>query len=110
MLTEQEQINVCVSIKKMLDFSLTKHANHYAYIVIEADGKACVLCAKQQLAYKTLHKIVGGYIQLVPTVQRCLICCDEEGRLKGKPSNAFDPNFVGTIVISTRSGFLQKGE
>ena len=50
---------------------------------------------------KNLQAYVGGYIEAVTLALDCVIICDEEGRLKGKPHNCSicGYDFVGDIII-----------
>ena len=54
----------------------------------------------------TLHKLVGGYIEVVRVTPDILMICNEEGKLQGLP-----PNFstgrdviVGTVVFVAFDG------
>lgn len=55
---------------------------------------------------ENLQKTVGGYIETVKIASDCVVICDEEGRLKGKPwcCNISGADFVGTIVICGVAG------
>ena len=55
---------------------------------------------------EALQKNVGGYIETVRYASDCVIICDEEGRLKGKPHNCFiaGHDFVGEIIIAGVDG------
>ena len=55
---------------------------------------------------KNLQAYVGGYIETVTLALDCVIICDEEGRLKGKPHNCFiaGVDFVGEIIIAGVDG------
>lgn len=50
---------------------------------------------------ENLQRTVGGYIETVTLESDCVIICDEEGRIKGKPYNCSicGVDFVGTIII-----------
>lgn len=50
---------------------------------------------------KTLQKLVGGYIEVVPICKDTVCVCNEEGRLMGlEPNCAINGiDFVGTILI-----------
>ena len=50
---------------------------------------------------KTLQKLVGGYIEVVPVRKDTVCVCNEEGRLIGLEPNCAinDIDFVGTILI-----------
>lgn len=52
-----------------------------------------------------MQKIVGGYIEAVAIGKGCLMICDEEGKLKGKPYN-FD---LGNDII-VGDVFFTKGD
>ena len=49
---------------------------------------------------------MGGYIETVTLSTDCVIICDEEGRINGKPYNCSicGVDFVGTIMICGVSG------
>lgn len=55
---------------------------------------------------ENLQRTVGGYIETVTLENECVIICDEEGRIKGKPHNCSicGVDFVGTIMICGVSG------
>lgn len=58
------------------------------------------------LVENELHALqheVGGYIECVGCMDGCVVICDEEGRLKGKPWNGFF-SFVGTILAVGTDG------
>lgn len=50
---------------------------------------------------ENLQKTVGGYIETIPVTPKDVILCDEEGKLKLKPTNISLGNdfIVGTIVV-----------
>lgn len=50
---------------------------------------------------KALQAEVGGYIETVTLAKDCVVICDEEGRINGKPHNCHlcGKDFVGTILI-----------
>ena len=55
---------------------------------------------------EALQAAVGGYIETVTLTRDCVVICDEEGLLKGKPFNiriAGIP-FVGPIVVAGVDG------
>lgn len=47
------------------------------------------------------QQLVGGFIEIFPIASDCVILCDEEGKLKGKPFNCnfCGEDFVGTILF-----------
>ena len=55
---------------------------------------------------KNLQNTVGGYIETVTLADDCVVICDEEGRLKGKPycCNICGVDFVGTVVLAGVAG------
>ena len=50
---------------------------------------------------ENLQRTVGGYIETIPVTSKDVILCDEEGKLKLKPTNISLGNdfIVGTIVV-----------
>lgn len=55
---------------------------------------------------KNLQKTVDGYIECVTLATDCVVICDEEGRLKGKPwcCDICGVDFCGTVVICGTDG------
>ena len=55
---------------------------------------------------ENLQKTVGGYIETVTIASDCVVICDEEGRLKGKPwcCNICGVDFVGTVILCGVAG------
>ncbi|MBQ2856640.1 MAG: DUF3846 domain-containing protein [Bacteroidaceae bacterium] len=54
------------------------------------------------VAFESLQKLVGGYIEAIPITKDISVLCNEDGRLLGLPANCFvRPNVqtVGTIVV-----------
>ena len=55
---------------------------------------------------ENLQKTVGGYIETVTITSDCVVICDDEGRLKGKPwcCNICGVDFVGTVILCGVAG------
>ena len=55
---------------------------------------------------KALQKAVGGHIEAVTLATDCIVLCDEEGLLKGKPYCCSFANidFFGTILVVGAKG------
>ena len=45
---------------------------------------------------EALQQLVGGYIETFTIATDCVIICDEEGKLKGKPANF---SFAGELFV-----------
>ena len=63
-----------------------------AIISITPEGKVQKENIKKPPGHEQLHKIVDGYIELIPYFtkydnQPCVAFCDEDGKRKGKPLN-----------------------
>lgn len=69
-------------------------------IIFEPNRKGYIKTIPNTL--KSFQEVVGGYIECVPLDENILICCDEEGRLKGKAVNrtVSGISFAGTIVVT----------
>ena len=50
-----------------------------------------------------MQELVGGYIETV-TYGHYVIVCDEEGRIKGLPSNPAMPDMAGNVFIARVKG------
>lgn len=50
---------------------------------------------------EAMQELVGGYLQEVAIASDCVILCDEDGKLKGKPYNCtfLSHDLVGTLVF-----------
>lgn len=79
--------------------------------IIKVDGTREPL---KDLSLASLQKIVGGYIEIVPTNTGQLLVLDEEGKLKGKEVNpegtrltrgivADDDFIVGDVILAKKS-------
>ena|GEM_PF-6932433 len=65
------------------------------FIVLKTDGSAVLHKALSESGdlLPTLQKLVGGHIEVVPSViPRYFIVLNEEGKLKRLPSNPFSPH------------------
>lgn len=73
--------------------------------VVKNPGEACRV---KQISntLKSLQKLVGGPIQMVPWVDGMVIICNEEGNLQNLPVNIRLRNyiFVGVLVIVGTDG------
>ena len=85
-------------------FRVTLCMNHLSYGKYDAyeqpGGMAYVTNISNTL--ENLQKTVDGYIETVTLCSDLVIICNEEGRLKGLPSNCSvaGVDFVGTIVFA----------
>lgn len=89
-------------------------------IIITTDGNVTTVPYSKKIPLEHLQKAVGGYIERVPLWDKyegkdCVVYCDEEGKLKGKPMNQqatiawfhamevgrHDDYLVGDIIILT---------
>lgn len=61
-------------------------------IILSANGGIATQEITKGPALKVLQEVVGGYIELVPGFntfqgEHCIAYCNEEGRIKGLPTN-----------------------
>lgn len=85
------------------------------YIVIAPDGEKEPVNTNK-VSLEQAQALVGGYVEVVPGFNKylgnpCVVLCDEEGKLKGKPYNnratgewhkctgAHDVVLVGNILV-----------
>lgn len=61
------------------------------YTLIRYDG---TITTRRRMSLKQMQDFVGGYIEKVGDV-----FCNEDGRRLNLPINAFNPLFVGNIIV-----------
>jgi hypothetical protein len=84
-------------------------------ILLRSDGGTEYLALDAKLTLEQMQALVGGYIEHVCTRDGRHMVMDEEGKLKGKPSNdlasqLFYPGFdivMGDVILFTDSEWKQ---
>ena len=69
----------------------------FRVVVARADGSKDIVITDGSL--EALQRLVGGYIEHVPMCSDVGLLVNEEGRLKGLPSNPCFPGLVGDVVV-----------
>lgn len=85
-------------------------------LVLPADGEPSIAMLDRGKYIESAHEVVGGWIQQIGSIKSVLLLADEDGLMKGLPSNlqasmlAVDLGapaclqLVGTIILTGRKG------
>ena len=64
-----------------------------------ADGTTKTIKTANKPSLKELQDLVGGYIEVVRTLDGLVLVVDEEGRLSGKSVNVAASKLAGQVIV-----------
>lgn len=66
-------------------------------VILRSDGSLEVSVTDGKI--ETYQRIVGGYVERIPSLPTISLLVNEDGKRLGLPKNPFFPGYVGNIIL-----------